>query len=131
MIYLDTGIFISALFARDDRQEDCQKLLTFDAVTSTHALAETFAALTGQYRIKNNLVSEAVRSAARLVRVEPLSVEDYEAVIATAHARGIQGGAIYDALHAQVARRLKVDRLLTFNVSNFRHVASDLKVSRP
>ncbi len=131
MIYLDTGIIISALFARDDRQADCQALLTKDAVTSTHALAEAFAALSGQYRIKNDLVSEAIRSAAALVRVEAISRDDYLSVIEHARERGIQGGVIYDALHAQVARRLKADRILTFNLSNFEHVAPDMDVRKP
>jgi predicted nucleic acid-binding protein len=131
MIYLDTGILISALFARDDRHEDCQALLNEEAVTSTHALAEAFAALTGQYRVKNDLVSEAVRSVADIVKVETISREDYLNVIESARARGFQGGAIYDALHAEVARRLKVERILTFNISNFEHVAPDLKVRKP
>lgn len=131
MNYLDTGVIISALFLRDDRQADCQTLLTPENVTSSHALAEAFATLTGQYRIKNDLVAEAVLSAARSLRVETFTTADYEAVIGSARARGIQGGMIYDALHAQIARRLKVGKFFTFNVSNFEHVAADLDVRRP
>ncbi len=131
MNYLDTGVIISALFLRDDKQAVCQALLTPENVTSAHALAEAFATLTGQYRIKNELVSEAVLSAARHLQVEAFTAEDYEKVISSARVRGIQGGIIYDALHAQLARRLKVDKLYTFNVSNFEHVAADLNVRKP
>ena len=51
MNYLDTGILISALYLRDSNQKRCAALLD-EGVTSTHALAETFAAFTGQYRVK-------------------------------------------------------------------------------
>ncbi|MDB6036695.1 MAG: hypothetical protein JWM99_536 [Verrucomicrobiales bacterium] len=59
MNYLDTGILISAIYLRDSNQEKCSVLLK-EGVTSTHALAEVFAALTGQYRVKNDIVSEAL-----------------------------------------------------------------------
>ena len=131
MNYLDTGVLVSALFLRDEQQAVCQSLLKAENATSTHALAETFATLTGQYRVRNDVVSEAVLSAAQMLRVETITVEDYEAVLAESRARGVQGGMIYDALHAQVARRLKVRTLYTFNITNFKHVASDLNVRRP
>jgi len=35
---------------------------------------------------------------------------------------GLTGGIVYDALIAFAARKAKVDRMLTFNVSNFRRV---------
>jgi predicted nucleic acid-binding protein len=41
------------------------------------------------------------------------------------------GGLVYDAIHANVARRLNVERLYTFNISNFEHVAPDLQVVAP
>jgi predicted nucleic acid-binding protein len=69
MIYLDTGVLVSALFLRDEKQAECQALITSDAATSTHALAETFATLTGQYRLKNDIVSASVLSAAAALRV--------------------------------------------------------------
>ena len=131
MNYLDTGVLVSALFLRDEQQAVCQSLLKPENATSTHALAETFATLTGQYRVRNDVVSEAVLSAAQMLRVETITLEDYEAVLAESRARGVQGGMIYDALHAQVARRLKVRTLYTFNITNFQHVASGLNVRRP
>jgi predicted nucleic acid-binding protein len=131
MIYLDTGVLVSALFLRDEKQAECQALITREAVTSTHALGETFATLTGQYRLKNDIVSESGLSAAAALRVEPITRADYLSAIRTARERGIMGGIIYDALHAEVARRLAVERIYTFNVSNFKHVAGDLRVLAP
>lgn len=130
MNYLDTGVLISAIYLRDTNQEKCSALLA-EGVTSTHALAEAFAALTGQYRIKNDIVSEALLSLRNELRIEPILPEDYFNVLESARSRGIMGGLIYDAIHASVARRLSVERLYTFNVSNFEHVAPDLKVRTP
>src|SRR5688572_12046413 len=118
MNYLDTGVLISAIYLRDSNQKKCASLLD-DGITSTHALSEAFAALTGQYRIKNDLVSEAVLSLRDQVRIESIQPEDYFNVIAEAKARGIMGGLVYDAIHAAVARRLNVERLNTFYISNF------------
>lgn len=130
MNYLDTGILISAIYLRDSNQQKCSALLE-EGITSTHALAEAFAALTGQYRVKNDIVSEAVLSLRNQLRIEPILPEDYFGVLRAAKARGIMGGLVYDAIHASVARRLSVERLYTFNVSNFEHVAPDLKVCAP
>ena len=131
MIYLDTGVLVSALFLRDEKQAKCQALITADAVTSTHALAETFATLTGQYRVKNDVVTEAVLSLAAALRVETITRADHLNALRSAAERGVMGGIIYDALHAEVARRLSVERLYTFNVSNFQHVARDLHIVMP
>ena len=132
MIYLDTGILVSALTLRDDKQAECQALLSrADAATSTHALAETFATLTGRYQVRNDIAAEAVLSVADSVRVETITAKDYRAVLASARPRGIQGGMVYDAIHAQVAKRLEVEKLYTFNVSHFEHVASDLSIAAP
>lgn len=65
------------------------------------------------------------------LRIEPILPQDYFSVIGAAKERGITGGLIYDAIHASVARRLKVKHLYTFNISNFEHVAPDLRVSTP
>jgi predicted nucleic acid-binding protein len=130
MNYLDTGILISSIYLRDSNQEKCSALLE-DGITSTHALAEAFAALTGQYRVKNDIVSEAVLSLRKQLRIEPILPEDYFSILETAKARGIMGGLVYDAIHASVAKRLKVEYLYTFNVSNFQHVAPDLHVRAP
>jgi predicted nucleic acid-binding protein len=130
MNYLDTGILISAIYLRDSNQGKCAALLE-EGITSTHALAEAFAALTGQYRVKNDIVSEAVLGLRDQLRIEPIRPEDYFTVLTQAKTRGIMGALVYDAIHANVARRLKVERLYTFNISNFEHVAPDLKVLAP
>ena len=65
------------------------------------------------------------------LRVEAIVPEDYFDSIESAKSRGVMGGLIYEAIHAEVARRLAVEKLYTFNTSNFEHVAPDLKIVRP
>ena len=52
-------------------------------------------------------------------------------VLSEARSRGIIGGLIYDALHAETARRLQAEKIFTYNVSNFEHVAPDLVILEP
>jgi len=52
-------------------------------------------------------------------------------VIREARQRGIQGGIVYDDIHAEIARRLRVEKVITYNLTNFRHVAPDLEIVTP
>lgn len=130
MNYLDTGILISAIYLRDANQERCAALIE-NGVTSAHAFAEAFATLTGQYRLKNDIVTDALMELRANLQVEAILPEDYFESIENSKSRGVVGGLIYDAIHARVARRLAVETLYTFNVSNFEHVAPDLRIVRP
>jgi hypothetical protein len=65
------------------------------------------------------------------MRFEVISEEDYIQVIREAPKRGIQGGIIYDAIHAELARRLEVEKIISYNLSNFRHVAPEIAVQLP
>jgi predicted nucleic acid-binding protein len=132
MIYLDTTILVCAMHGEDPHHKDCLPLISRrDVVTSAHALAETFSTMTGRREFQNEDVAESLATIAEAIRVEPILVTDYLTVLTETRRRGVRGGLIYDAIHAEVARRLGVNRLLTYNISNFQHVASDLQVSSP
>src|SRR5215213_1381557 len=132
MIYLDTTVIVCAMHGEDPHHDDCLPLISRrDAVTSAHALAETFSTMTGRREFQNEDVAEALAAIAAAIRVEPILVSDYLTVLDQTRRRGVRGGLVYDAIHAEVARRLKVDRLLTYNLSNFQQVASDLQISCP
>jgi hypothetical protein len=62
---------------------------------------------------------------------EVISQADYLRVIREARKRRIQGGIIYDAMRAEIARRLKVRKIISYNLSNFRHVAPDIPTELP
>jgi predicted nucleic acid-binding protein len=131
VIYLDTGILVRALLTDHPQHDACVKVVGNDAVSSCHALAEVFNTLTGFFKIPNDTASEMIVSLIGAMAFEVISQADYMIVIEEARRRGVQGGIVYDAIHAQVARRLKAEKIVSYNVTNFRHVAPDLEVVLP
>ncbi len=131
MIYLDTGILIRALLTAHPLHSECVRLVGDGSVSSCHSLAETFNTLTGHFKLRNDIAAGLVESLPEQMAFEPILQSDYLKTVQEAQSRGIQGGIIYDAIHAEVARRLKVERLVTYNIKNFRHVAPDLQISEP
>jgi predicted nucleic acid-binding protein len=92
---------------------------------TAHTLAETYTGLTNlpiTPRIEPCLALELIRDTAAHARIVPITEADYRRTIQRVAERGLVGGLVYDALIAGVAERLKVDRLVTFNVSHFRRV---------
>lgn len=99
--------------------------------TNAHVLAETFATLTGFYRVPTDTATELTLSLRDSVVVEALTMADYQTAIREARSRGVMGGGIYDSLHATFARRKKADQIVTRNPSHFQHVAPDIEVLTP
>jgi predicted nucleic acid-binding protein len=102
-----------------------------DAFTSTHAIAETFATLTSG-RLEVQLTpAEAVQvidvNVIRRLQVVDLKLSDYEQAMRNSQSVGARGGAIFDMLHLQAARRRAANRILTMNVRHFQIFAPDLK----
>lgn len=54
-----------------------------------------------------------------------LSAEDYRDVLNACAAAGLIGGEVFDGLHLRAARKASCDRIYTFNVRDFRALASD------
>ena len=103
---------------------------TAGVATSAHALAETYATLSGDARLKINPHDAArmVADLAQTIDVHGLAARPYLALIQAAPALGIRGGSIFDAIHAQVARESNCTEIHTLNARHFKHVAPDLKV---
>lgn len=99
--------------------------------TNAHALAETFATLTGFYKVPTDVATELTLSLQDSVAVEALALTDYETAIREARSRGIMGGGIYDSLHATFARRKKAAQIVTRNPSHFQHAAPDIEILTP
>jgi len=102
-----------------------------DGFTSTHAIAETFATLTSG-RLELQLTpAEAVQvidaSVIRRLQVVDLRLSDYQQAMRNSQTVGARGGAIFDLLHLQSARRGAAKRILTINVRHFQTFAPDLK----
>jgi predicted nucleic acid-binding protein len=133
MTFLDTGIMVGAVLKLHPEHEVCLAALE-DSVrpfTTAHALAETFATLTGFYKVPVDAATELTLSLRDSMAVEPLALADYEAAIREARSRGVMGGGIYDSLHATFARRKKAAQIVTRNPSHFQHVAPDIEILTP
>ena len=129
MNFLDTSVLVAGVLEKHPHHAASAPLLVAaDSVTDMHCLAESFAVLTVAYKLRSTDAAALLLDRPFAI-AQPLTAEDYRACLDTP--AGIQGGGIYDALHAAFARRLKVGTLYTHNVTNFMHHASDLNVRAP
>jgi predicted nucleic acid-binding protein len=98
-----------------------------EAVATTHAFAETWAALTAlpvAPRIAPDAAERVIRRLARYVRPAVLRWEDYRSALARCTERGLRSGSAYDALHFVGAAREGADVFLTFNTRHFEALAA-------
>lgn len=133
MTFLDTGIIVGALLKSHPQHAVCLEALeeAEQPFTNAHALAETFATLTGFYKVPTDAAAEMTLSAGDLISVETVPLADYETAVREARSRGVMGGGIYDSLHATFARRKKAKRIITRSPSHFEHVAPDIEILTP
>ncbi len=133
MTFLDTGIMVGAVLESHPEHAACLSALEDSErpFTDAHALAETFATLTGFYKVPTEAAAELTLGLRESMKVEPLAFADYETSIREARSRGVMGGGIYDSLHATFARRKKAVQIVTRNPSHFQHVAPDIEILIP
>jgi len=133
MTFLDTGIMVGAVLKSHPEHLACLAALEVSVrpFTNTHAMAETFATLTGFYKVPTDVGTELTLSLRDSVAVEALELADYETAIREARSRGVMGGGIYDSVHATFARRKKAIQIVTRNPSHFQHVAPDIEILTP
>jgi predicted nucleic acid-binding protein len=133
MTFLDTGIMVGAVLKSHPEHRACLAALE-DSVrpfTNAHAIAESFATLTGFYKVPTDVATALTLGLRDSVVVEALALADYETAIREARSRGVMGGGIYDSLHATYARRKKAVQIVTRNPSHFQHVAPDIEILTP
>jgi predicted nucleic acid-binding protein len=133
MTFLDTSALVGAVLANHPQHAACVRALEgcAEPISDAHALAETFATLTGFYKVPTEAAAELTLGLRALVRVEPLSLADYLTAISEARQRGVMGGGIYDSLHATFARREGAKRVVTRNPGHFAHAAPELVITMP
>lgn len=133
MTFLDTGILVGAVLTKHPEHAQCMAAFAqFDHIfTDAHALAETFATLTGFYKVPPQVATELTLGLGEMLEIQPFTSKDYETAIGEAPSRGVMGGGIYDSLHATFARRKKVERIVTRNPSHFAHVAPGIEILTP
>ncbi len=131
--FFDTSVLVATFHG--DHEHHGPSLNVFlkysrrDAAASAHSLAEVFATLTafpGKHRVAPDqamLFLETMRERLTLVT---LSEDDYYDAIEAASAQAIAGGAIYDALLARCALKVKAETLYTWNVRDFERLGPEV-----
>lgn len=127
-LYLDTSVLVAALVEDEPTHESCLLLLRGkNLVAWTHALAESFATLTGGrlgIRVSPAIAAQLVEvSLLPRLRLIELGSEDLVAAIRGADAVGARGGAIYDFMHLAAARKSAAKTLYTLNIRHFEAIA--------
>jgi predicted nucleic acid-binding protein len=93
-----------------------------------HSIAETYAALTRVPEVPRIHPSEAGRivrdNVLRICSVVPADAAQYLEALATVQEKGLPGAKIYDALLLACAARSGAERVYTFNLGDFRELAS-------
>jgi predicted nucleic acid-binding protein len=132
MTFLDTSALVGAVLEKHPQHEACRTALEQpDPFSNAHALAETFATLTGFYKVPTDAAIELTLGLKQAITIETMTLDDYQTAISEARQRGVMGGGIYDALHATFARRKGAKRIITRNPSHFSHVAPELEILTP
>ncbi|HXW82833.1 MAG TPA: PIN domain-containing protein [Candidatus Binataceae bacterium] len=133
-VFLDTNVLVAASVESHPHHQQAWSVL--QRVTagrdrgfiSAHSLAETYAALTRMPIIPRIHPMEAVRIVADNLmpnfEVLPLRTSDYVQALQMVAGGGWSGARIYDALLICCARRCDPERIYTFNLADFRQLAT-------
>jgi len=100
--------------------------------TRTHALAETFSALTGgrlTIRLDADTASEVVDNLARDLDFVDLSAKEVLSALKQAQKRGVRGGRVHDYLHVRAAEKAGAPELLTTDQHDFASLTDLVKVA--
>jgi predicted nucleic acid-binding protein len=133
-VAFDTSVLVAGSVARHVHEERARVWFRaaregrFEAITTTHALAETWATLTAIPVEPRIAPAAAERVIERLVRhIKPVALrwDDYRSAINRCGERGLRSGMVYDALHFVAAGRQGADLFLTFNTRHFTSLATD------
>lgn len=129
---VDSSVLVSALIEDHPMHARALPVLVqgrnkkLDLWVAAHSLVETYSVVStypSRPRYAPGEVRRAIREAIEAcVTVVPLSVSDYMAVLQHVAELGLSGGVVYDALIVQAARKAMVDRILTFDVDDFRRI---------
>jgi predicted nucleic acid-binding protein len=126
--YLDSSVLVAALVEDEASHEACLQLLRKrNAAAWTHALTETFATLTGGrlgIRVAPAIAAQLIEESLvpRLRLIELTAADTIETLRACASA-GVRGGAIFDFLHLNAARKSKATALYTIDIRHFTALA--------
>jgi predicted nucleic acid-binding protein len=134
-LFFDTTVLVASVVRQHPHHERAIPVIEralakgAEGCVAAHGLAEMYAVLTTlpvQPRVSpdvaHRLVSDNVIAHFTVVA---LTGREYASLVSSFAERGVRGGATYDAIHLACARKANADRIYTFNVSDFRRLATD------
>ena len=134
MIFLDTSVLIAVAQVGHPHHEPSRDLWNYcssaDAAIGAHTLAEVYNILTSMppgLRVSPRNAVIAIETFLKRASAIVLSAEEYLETLRTTAISGHAGGVIYDALLLACARKIKANRIYTWNVRHFQMAAPDLK----
>ncbi len=131
--FFDTSVLVAAFHGDHEHHEpSLNAFLKYpkrEAAASAHSLAEVFSTLTalpGKHRVGPDQAMLFLQTMRQRLTLVTLSEDDYYKAIDAASARAIAGGAIYDALLAHCALKIKAQTLYTWNVRDFQRLGPEI-----
>ena len=142
--YFDTSVLVSAAVTRHPHNAPALAVLEelvsrkHRGYISAHSLTEVYSVLTRTPFKPPIYPSEAWQIIEEMILphmgLVTLSPKEYREVVRYCAAGGWAGGKIHDAVHLRCAQKAGCDRIYTFNVKDFRALASSElagKISAP
>ncbi len=119
--YFDTPILVFACGKHPDAGPASRKLIaeTKSPVTTPHALAECFNALTYRLNIPPGAAQKMILAMVEKFTFQLLTAEDYKQAMASVVENGQTGDKIYDALHLRAASLAGAGKIHTSNSRDF------------
>jgi len=128
-VFCDTNVLVAAFLAAHPHHNAARPVLERiiagkDAgFAGAHSLAEAYAVLTrlpGTRRVAPTFAWQLIaENVVRKFTVVKLTPAEYARTLENAASRGVEGGAVYDALLLAAAAKSNADRVYTFNTSHF------------
>ncbi len=131
-ILFDTSVIVPAFITSYPKHNQAFPWLKralsgeFSFIVASHTIAELYAVLTSipvSPRITPSLalrlICENIENRAEIIS---LTSSDYIDTIRFVCSLGLTGGVIYDAIIVKAALKAEVDKILTFNINDFKRI---------
>ena len=131
--FLDTSVLVATFYANHQHHEPSLDLFVKQkkatAATAAHCLAEVYAVLTGVPGKNRASPQEALlflQDIRQRLSTVALTEEEYFDLIEDAVAKGLTGGAVYDAVIGCCALKADARAIYTWNTRHFSQLGKDI-----
>jgi predicted nucleic acid-binding protein len=124
--FFDTSVLVPVFYGDHvHHQASLDLFIQFDKATGccgAHSLAEVFSTVTGmpgKHRISGEQAMLFIGSIRERLSVIALNGDEYADALEASAARGVVGGAVYDAMLAHCAIKAQAETIFTWNVRHY------------